>query len=169
MKEAEYDPEKLGKKRSQQMVSSKTHQFSLFVVVMQGHQKPLINPIKIPPASSEPIISESATPQSPPTITPTTTLISDIDLLRCTRHIRGNISILAGSLGISSANLQEIKRDYEEVETQAYWVLKKWQESVSNNVQHQDLHDKLQVLGFNNAAERYYCLCINNTINVYYL
>ena len=64
-------------------------------------------------------------PQTPSTITPTTTLISDVDLLRCTRHIHGNISILAGSLGISSTSLQEIKRDFKEVETQAYWVLKK--------------------------------------------
>ena len=168
MKEAEYDSEKLGNKRSQQLVSSKTPKFSLFVVI-QGHRKPLVNPINIPPASSESTNSESTTPQSPPTISPTTTLISDVDLLRCTRHIRGNISILAGSLGISSANLQEIKHDYEEVETQAYWVLKKWQESVSSNVQHQDLHDKLQVLGFNNAAERYYCLCISNNVIFYYL
>ena len=166
MKEAEYDPEKLCKKRSQQMVSSKTHKFSLFVVIIQSHRKPLVNPINIPPASSE---STNSTPQSPPTITPTSTMISDVDLLRCTRHIRGNISILAGSLGISSGNLQEIKHDYEEVETQAYWVLKKWQESVSNNVQHQDLHDRLQALQFNNAAERYYCLCINNNIIIYYL
>ena len=117
----------------------------------------MANSINVLPASSESTSSESA-PQSPPTITPTTSIISDIDLLRCTRHIHGNISILAGSLGISSKILQEIKHDYEEVETQAYWVLKKWQESASNNVQHQDLHDKLQVLGFDNAAERYPCL-----------
>ena len=123
----------------------------------------MVKPINIPPASSE------STPHSPPTTTPTSTMISDVDLLRCTRHIRGNISILAGSLGISSANLQEIKRDYEEVETQAYWVLKKWQESVSSNIQHQDLREKLQVLGFNNAAERYCCLCINNNVIIYYL
>ena len=115
----------------------------------------MVNPINIPSASS--------VPQSPPTITPTT-IISDVDLLRCTRHIRENISILAGSLGITSADLQEIQRDYKEVETQAYWVLKKWQESVSNNVQHKELHDKLEVLGFNNAAKRYYCLWINNNI-----
>ena len=117
----------------------------------------MTNSNNVLPASSESTSSESA-PQSPPTITPTSTILSDVDLLRCTRHIHGNISILAGSLGISSANLQEIKHDYGEVETQAYWVLKKWQESVSSNIQHQDLHDKLQVLGFNNAAERYPCL-----------
>ena len=151
------------------MVSSKIHQISLFVVIIQGHPKPLVNPITILPLSSEPTISESTTPQSPPTIIPTTTLISDVDLLRCTRHIHGNISILAGSLGISSANLQEIKHDYEEMETQAYWVLKKWKEFVSSNAQHQELHDKLRVLGFNNAAERYHCLCMNNKIIIYYL
>ena len=118
----------------------------------------MVNPINIPSASSE-----SATPQSPPTITPTT-IISDIDLLRCTRHICGNISILAGSIGITSADLQEIQRDYKEVETQAYWVLKKWQATVSSNVQHKDLHDKLHVLGFSKAAKRYYYLCMNNNI-----
>ena len=123
----------------------------------------MVNPINIPSASSESIV-----PQSPPTITPTI-IISDVDLLRCTRHIRGNISILAGSLGITSADLQEIQRDYKEVETQAYWVLKKWQTTVSSNVQRKDLHDKLEVLGFNNAAERYHCLCMNNKIIIYYL
>ena len=129
----------------------------------------MVNPINIPPASSKSTNYDSVVPQSPPTTTPTTTLISDVDLLRCTRHIRGNISILAGSLGISYANLQEIQRDYKEVETQAYWVLKKWQESVSSNVQRQELHDKLQVLGFNDAAERYLCLCMNNNIIIYCL
>ena len=123
----------------------------------------MVNPINIPSASSESIV-----PQSPPTITPTI-IISDVDLLRCTRHIRGNISILAGSLGITSADLQEIQHDYKEVETQAYWVLKKWQTTVSSNVQHKDLHDKLEVLEFNNAAERYYCLWMNNNIIIYYL
>ena len=167
MKEAEYDSQKLRNKRSQQKVSSKIHM--LLIVIIQGHPKPLVNPINIPTATSESANSESAAPQSPPTIMPTTTLISDVDLLRCSRHIHGNISILAGPLGITSTNLQEITRDYEDVETQAYWVLKKWQESVSHNVQHQDLHDKLQVLGFNDAAERYYCLYINNNVIIYYL
>ena len=129
----------------------------------------MVNPINIPPASSKSTNSESVVPQSPPTTTPTTTLMSDVDLLRCTRHIRGNISILAGSLGISYANLQEIQRDYKEVETQAYWVLKKWQEFVSSNVQHQELHDKLQVLRFNDAAERYLCLCMSNNVIIYCL
>ena len=123
----------------------------------------MVNPINIPSASSESIV-----PQSPPTITPTI-IISDVDLLRCTRHIRENLSILAGSIGITSADLQEIQRDYKEVETQAYWVLKKWQATVSTNVQREDLHDKLQVLGFNNAAKRYHCLRMNNNIIIYYL
>ena len=97
-------------------------------------------------------------------IAPAATLISDVDLLRCTRHIHGNISILAGSLGISSTNLQEIKHEFREVETQAYWVLKKWQETANSSNAHQDLHDKLQVLGFNKAAERYHSLCMNNKV-----
>ena len=109
---------------------------------------PLANTISMLPASFD-----SGTPQSPPT----TTLIRNVDLLRCTRHIHGNISILAGSLGIASANLQEIKCEYEEVETQAYWVLKKWQKTTSN-AHRDDLHDVLQTLGFHKAAERYLCL-----------
>ena len=113
---------------------------------------PLANTISMPPTCSE-----TSTLHSIPTITPTTTLIRNVDLLRCTRHIHGNISILAGSLGISSANLQEIKCEYEEAETQAYWVLKKWQKSTSNAHQ-DDLHDVLQTLGFHKAAERYLCL-----------
>ena len=96
-------------------------------------------------------------PQTPPTITPTTTLISDVDLIQCTRHIHGNISHLAGYLGIKSTTLDEIERDYREVETQAYWVLKKWQETTQTTPQ-TNLHDMLQALGFYEAAERYLCL-----------
>ena len=141
----------------------------------QSCPKPLTNSnnvmanfINILPAISELPSSECAALQSPPTTTPATTLISDVDLLRCTRHIHENISVIAGSLGISSKALQEIKNNYEEVETQAYWVLKKWQESVSSNIQQQDLHDKLQVLGFHNAAERYLCLLLYNIYFCFY-
>ena len=77
----------------------------------------MINPINILPPSSK-----STTLQSPHTITPTSNLISDVDL--CTRHIHEDVSILAGSLGISSANLEVIEQDYREAETQAYCVLK---------------------------------------------
>ena len=94
-------------------------------------------------------------PQTPPTITPTTTLISDVDLIQCTRHIHGNISHLAGYLGIKSTTLDEIERDYREVEIQAYWVLKKWQETTSSNAHRTNLHDLLQASGFYEAAERY--------------
>ena len=83
-------------------------------------------------------------------------LISDDDLLRCSRHICRNVSTLAGPLGISVTSLQEIKHNYEDVETQAYWVMKKWQEAHSN-ASRQDLYNKLKILGFENAAERYNC------------
>ena len=96
--------------------------------------------------------------QSPPIIRPPSTLISDIDLIRCTLHITGNISLLAGYLGIASTSLEEIKHDYREVETQSYWVLKKWLESTPTNASKDNLHDILQALGFHKAAERYLCL-----------
>ena len=113
----------------------------LLTVIIQLHRKALVNPINIPPVSSE-----SVTPQSP---TPS-------DLMRCSRHIHGNVSLLASYLGITSTSLEEIERDYREVEAQAYWVLKKWQETTSSNVHH--LHDVLQTLEFHKAAERYLCL-----------
>ena len=87
-------------------------------------------------------------------LTPTVSLISDDDLLRCSRHICRNVSSLAGPLGISVASLQEIKHNYKDVETQAYWVMKKWQEA-HPNTSHQSLYNKLKILGFDNAAERY--------------
>ena len=110
---------------------------------MQDHRKSLVHPINIFPASFKYV-----TLQSLPTITPTSNLIFDVDLLRCTRHIHGNVSILAGYLGISSANLVVIEQDYKEIETQAYWILKKWKESDSSNARLQYLHDMLHVLGF---------------------
>ena len=99
-------------------------------------------------------------PKSFPLSTPRAPLISDADLIRCTRHIHENVSILAGSLGITSEYLQKIKHDYREIETQAYWVLKKWQEN-HPNMARQYLHDTLQALGFDKAAERYHCLYMN--------
>ena len=156
MKESEYDPEKLGNKRNQQNVSNKTLQFSLLTVNIQGHQKPLVNAINIPPACFESASYDSAIPQSPASIiTPTIPLISDIDLIKCTRHIHGNVSHLAGYLGIKSTTLDKIEHDYREAETQAYWVLKKWQETTSSNAHRTNLHDLLQASGFYEAAERY--------------
>ena len=85
------------------------------------------------------------------------TFVSDNDLMRCSRHINTNLSCLAGYLGFSHANLQQIEYDYREVETQAYWVLKKWLTENQPINARQYLHDKLQILGFSEAAERYHC------------
>ena len=92
------------------------------------------------------------------------TFVSDNDLMRCSRHINTNLSRLAGYLGFSHANLQQIEYDYREVETQAYWVLKKWLTENQPINARQYLHDKLQILGFSEAAERYHCL-----LNIYIL
>ena len=110
----------------------------------------MVNPIIVLPTCSG-----SSVPQSPaPIITPTT-LISDVDLMQCTLHIHDNVSRLAGYLGITSTSLEEIKSEYGEVETQAYWVLKKWQENNTSNAHQDYLHNVLQTLGFHKAAERY--------------
>ena len=77
------------------------------------------------------------------------------DLLLCSPHISRNVSTLAGPLGISIARLQEIKHNYKDVETQAYWVMKKWQKN-HPNTGHQVLYNKLKILGFDKAAERYH-------------
>ena len=136
------------------LVLLKTCQLSLLISFTQSHQKPMVNPIIVLPTCSG-----SSTLQSPaPIITPTTTLISDLDLMRCTLHIHDNVSHLAGYLGITSTSLEEIKSEYREVETQAYWVLKKWQENNTSNAHQDYLHNVLQTLGFHKAAERYLCL-----------
>ena len=82
-------------------------------------------------------------------------LISENDLLRCSCHIDRNLSRLADVLGISPTSLQDIERSHEDVKIRPYWVLKKWQE-VNPNHTHQDLHEKLKILGFTKAAERYH-------------
>ena len=63
---------------------------------------------------------------------PAVALMSDDDLLRCSRRICRNVSTLDVPLDISVASLQDIKRNFEDVETQAYWIMKKWQEAHSN-------------------------------------
>lgn len=89
--------------------------------------------------------------------------VHDKDLMRCSRHIRENLSILANYLGIGSTSLQQIEQNYGEVDAQAYWILKMWQEA-NPTISCQDLHDKLQILGFAKAAERYlnYSYYVNN-------
>ena len=84
--------------------------------------------------------------------------------MRCSRHINTNLSTLAGYLGFSHASLQQIEYDYREVETQAYWVLKKWLTENQPINARQYLHEKLQILGFSEAAKRYHCL-----LNIYIL
>ena len=89
--------------------------------------------------------------------------VHDKDLIRCSRHIRENISTLANYLGIGSASLQHIEQNYKEVDAQAYWILKTWQEA-NPTTSCQDLQDKLQSLEFAKAAERYlnYSYYVNN-------
>ena len=84
--------------------------------------------------------------------------------MRCSRHINTNLSSLAGYLGFSCASLQQIESDYREIETQAYWVLKKWLTQNQSINPRQCLHEKLKILGFSEAAERYHCL-----LNIYIL
>ena len=112
-------------------------------------------------ARSQPNLSQFSPTMT--SLTPTVALISDDDLLRCSRHICRNVSTLAGPLGISIASLQEIKCNYEDVETQAYWVMKKWLEAYPNAHQ-KVLYNKLKILGFDNAAERYNCFYIHNLL-----
>ena len=54
-----------------------------------------------------------------------------------------------------TTSLEEIKIEYREVETQAYWVLKKWQENNTSNAHQDYLHNVLQTLRFHKAAEIY--------------
>ena len=89
--------------------------------------------------------------------------VHDKDLMRCSRHIHENVSILANYLGIGSTTLQQIEENYKEVDAQAYWILKRWQEA-NPTTSCQDLQEKLKILGFAEAAERYliYSYYINN-------
>ena len=89
--------------------------------------------------------------------------VDDKDLMRCSRHICEDISTLANYLGIGSTSLQEIEQNYKEVDAQAFWILKMWKEA-NPTTSCKDLQDKLQILGFAKAAERYliYSYYINN-------
>lgn len=88
-------------------------------------------------------------------------LISENDLLRCSCHIDRNVSRVADVLGISPTSLRDIERSHKDAKTRPYWILKKWQEAHPNHTR-QDLHDKLKILGFTEAAERYHHHCIHN-------
>ena len=92
------------------------------------------------------------------------TFVSDNDLMRCSRHINANLSSLASYLGISRPSREQIEYNFSGIEAQAYWVLKKCLTENQPINPRQYLHDKLQILGFSEAAERYYYL-----LNIYIL
>lgn len=81
--------------------------------------------------------------------------ITDDDLLQCSRYINRNLADLCGGLEISNDDLRDIQKHFTGIKSHAYFVLKKWFEKNPEATKH-TLQAKLQILGFTNAAKRYY-------------
>ena len=81
-------------------------------------------------------------------------LLTDNVLLRCSRHINKNLSELCGGLEVSNDDLRDIQKQFSGIKSHAYLVLKKWWER-NPEATNDTLKEKLQILGFTQAAKRY--------------
>ena len=79
-------------------------------------------------------------------------------VVACSRHIEGDLSLLAAVLDISSKDVKAIKSKFKKTQGQAYHMLQKWQSS-GTHTKH-ELAEILQHAGFPQAAKRYVCGCL---------
>ncbi len=74
------------------------------------------------------------------------------DLIACSRaiHTDESISKIAGYLGITDNELEDVRSKYTDLETQAFQTLKKWHTSASK----EDLVSVLKASGCNEASKQ---------------
>ena len=74
-------------------------------------------------------------------------------VVACSRHIEGDLSLLAAVLDIGDEDMKTIKSKFKTAQGQAYHMLQKWQSSGTHTTH--ELAEILQGAGFPQAAERY--------------
>ena len=73
-------------------------------------------------------------------------------VIACSRHIEGDLSLLAAVLDIGDEDMKAIKSKFKKTQGRAYHMLQKWQSS-GTHTKH-ELAEILQRAGFPQAAER---------------
>ena len=74
-------------------------------------------------------------------------------IVACSRHIKGDLSLLAAALDIDDQDMTTIKTKFKSIQGQALQMLKKWQSS-GTHTKH-ELAEILEGAGFPQAAEMY--------------
>ena len=84
------------------------------------------------------------TPQCPPTT-------KDATMEQCCCHIKGDVTLLAGALGISDESLKDIQSKFKQTQDQALQMIKMWMAFTGGNTD--VLVSILRRSGFGKAAE----------------
>lgn len=74
--------------------------------------------------------------------------------MRCSLHIKKNLSKLAGRFDITNEQLAELRQQYDDQSSQAYQLLKKCLE-VHPDTTRGGLKEILEILNFSKAAQQY--------------
>ena len=74
-------------------------------------------------------------------------------IVACSRHIKGDLSLLAAALDIDDQDMTTIKTKFKTIQGQALQMLKKWQSS-GTHTKH-ELAEIVESAGFPQAAEMY--------------
>lgn len=80
-------------------------------------------------------------------------LLSPGLIVACSRHIKGDLSLLAAALDTGDDEMKTIKSKFKTIRGQALQMLKKWQSS-GTHTRH-ELAEILEGAGFPQAAEMY--------------
>lgn len=76
-----------------------------------------------------------------------------MDILKCSKHLTGDLSLLAGLLDVTDKQLQVLQEQYKSPVAQAVQLLKKWR-TVTQGTK-QQLCDILIAAEFDDAAKMY--------------
>ena len=73
-------------------------------------------------------------------------------MIKCSRHITGDLEDLAGFLGVTDKLLKDIVQNYEKETSQAYQLLKAWMST--GNSDREELIGILEALDYTEAVNR---------------
>ena len=74
------------------------------------------------------------------------------DMVCCSRHMEGNLCLLASAMDVTDKEMEELSVKYNSTQGQALQLLKIWQKNIGGSKQ--DLYKLLTSAGFSSAANR---------------
>ena len=83
-------------------------------------------------------------------------------MVRCSRCIQGDLSLLASAVDVPDDNMDILRKQYKSTQAQALQLLKVWNRDLGGS--REELHDLLVSAGFTEAAHRsasVHCVCVH--------